>query len=62
MRYLLDTNICIYWFKGIGHIKAKIENIDIDDMTVSSITIGELLYGTINRKLDSFKFLLEVHV
>ena len=48
MRYLLDTNICIYWFKGLNSIKTKIESVDIDDITVSSITIGELLYGAYN--------------
>lgn len=48
MKYLLDTNICIYWFKGLSSIKTKIDSIDIDDITVSLITIGELLYGAHN--------------
>jgi predicted nucleic acid-binding protein len=24
MKYLLDTNICIYWLKGNEHIEQKI--------------------------------------
>ena len=48
MRYLLDTNICIYLLKGMHGIDAKIKSIDIDDLAVSAITIAELLYGAYN--------------
>lgn len=48
MRYLLDTNICIYWFKGSMGIDKKAVTIDIGDIYVSAITIAELLYGAYN--------------
>lgn len=48
MKYLLDTNICIYWFKGLMEIDKKISSVDIDDISVSAITIAELLYGAYN--------------
>ncbi len=30
MKYLLDTNICIYYFKGQFGLKKKFERIEID--------------------------------
>ncbi len=46
MKYMLDTNICIY---AIKHKPANvIKNFlihDPDDMCVSSITYGELIHG-----------------
>lgn len=48
MKYLLDTNICIYWFKGLMGIDKKISSVDIDDISISAITIAELLYGAYN--------------
>ena len=46
MPYLLDTNICIYFANG-RHAKVtqRIESIPIDQLNVSVITYGELLYG-----------------
>lgn len=53
MRYVLDTNICVYWLKGIMGIDKKLFAIDIDNIFVSSITIAELLYGSYNSaKVD----------
>ena len=48
MKYLLDTNICVYWLKGAMGIDKKISAVDIDDIFVSAITIAELLYGAYN--------------
>jgi tRNA(fMet)-specific endonuclease VapC len=48
MKYLLDTNICIYWFKGSMGIDIRVSAVDINDVSVSSITIAELLYGAYN--------------
>jgi tRNA(fMet)-specific endonuclease VapC len=46
MKYMLDTNICIYLIKGksekvLRHFKAH----SIGDIWISSITIAELRYG-----------------
>ena len=46
MKYMLDTNICIY---AIKHKPPEVIRIflkhDPDDMCISSITYGELMHG-----------------
>jgi len=44
-QYLLDTNICIYLFKGLFDIATKIEAIGTSNFFISEITIAELKYG-----------------
>lgn len=45
MKYLLDTNICIYWLKGNELIEQKILSVGIDNIAISFINISELYYG-----------------
>lgn len=45
MEYLLDTNICIHYFKGQYNLKSKIEQIGYDKFAISEITIAELIFG-----------------
>lgn len=45
MNYLLDTNICIYYFKGQFNLKDKIEKIGFGKFAISEITFAELFYG-----------------
>ncbi len=46
MKYLLDTNICIYLIKKKPlHLLAKFQSIPLGDAGISSITLGELQYG-----------------
>lgn len=45
MKYLLDTNICIYFLKGKYGLKEKFDNIGFDNLYVSQITVAELKYG-----------------
>jgi tRNA(fMet)-specific endonuclease VapC len=46
MKYLLDTNICIYIIKKKPpQILKTISKTDFDDIGISSITLGELEYG-----------------
>lgn len=45
MEYLLDTNICIYFFKGLFVLREKIENIGYEKFAISEITLAELIYG-----------------
>jgi tRNA(fMet)-specific endonuclease VapC len=47
-RYLLDTNICIYLFKGLFNLSKKIEIIGNSNFYVSEITIAELKFGAEN--------------
>jgi tRNA(fMet)-specific endonuclease VapC len=46
MRYLLDTNICIYIIKKKPRkVLARLTSLDIRDVGISSITLSELEYG-----------------
>ena len=46
MRYMLDTNICIYVIKNKPEtvIKRFLER-DSDELCISSVTYAELMYG-----------------
>ena len=48
MKYLLDTDICIYWLKGKATVKAKIEQVDRSDIAICVITATELYFGAYN--------------
>ena len=47
-RYLLDTNICIYFLKGQFDLHKKITEIGEDNCFLSEITIAELKFGVEN--------------
>ena len=47
-KYLLDTNICIYFLKGQFNLHQKIEDAGTENCFVSEITIAELKYGVEN--------------
>lgn len=44
-KYLLDTNICAYFFNGQFNLRDKIREIGFENCVVSEITIAELKYG-----------------
>ncbi len=46
MKYLLDTNICIYIIKKSPvEVINKLKKLDLSDIGISSITLSELNYG-----------------
>ena len=45
MRFLIDTNILIYSLKNIGNTKANFLKYQNDDMSISVISYGELVFG-----------------
>ena len=45
MDYLLDTNICIHFFKGQFGLQDKINVIGFKNFAISEITLAELIYG-----------------
>lgn len=46
MKYLLDTNICIYIIKQKPiEVFAKFQSLEIGSIGISSITLAELQYG-----------------
>jgi tRNA(fMet)-specific endonuclease VapC len=45
MNYLLDTNICIHFFKGQFGLDEKLKGIGFSKCAISEITLAELIYG-----------------
>ena len=45
MSYLIDTNIIIYRLKNRGMVNEHFEKHRDEDMYISSIVYGELVYG-----------------
>ncbi|NJC28521.1 type II toxin-antitoxin system VapC family toxin [Neolewinella antarctica] len=48
MKYLIDTDICIFYFKGKFDLHEKIGSVGVDNCYVSEITLLELTYGAHN--------------
>lgn len=44
-QYLLDTNICIYYIKGLYDLKSKFEEVGPENCFISEITLAELKFG-----------------
>lgn len=44
-RYLLDTNTCIYYLKGMFNLDEKLRDIDRANCFISEITLAELKFG-----------------
>lgn len=53
MKYLLDTDTCIFFLKGKHNITEKIRAVGIDNCYISEITIAELKYGA--EKSSNYK-------
>lgn len=53
MKYLLDTDICIFFLKNKFKIKEKIIDVGIANCFISEITIAELKYGA--EKSNNFE-------
>lgn len=52
MKYLLDTNICIYIINKKNEVLLnKLSEIQISDMAISSITVAELYFGVEKSKM-----------
>ncbi|MEX1267647.1 MAG: type II toxin-antitoxin system VapC family toxin [Balneolaceae bacterium] len=49
-RYLLDTNICIFYIKGLHALKSKFEDIGPENCFISEITLAELKFGVAKSK------------
>jgi tRNA(fMet)-specific endonuclease VapC len=46
MKYMLDTNMCIYIIKKHPeNVLKKFKTLDVGDICISSITLAELMYG-----------------
>lgn len=45
MKVLLDTNICIYFFRSKYEIDRKIDSVGLQNCFIFEITLAELIYG-----------------
>ncbi len=52
-KYLLDTNICIYFLKGLFELHNKIEQAGIENCFISEITVAELKFGAENSSIPT---------
>jgi len=52
-QYLLDTNICIYFIKGLYNLKLKLREVGPENCFISEITLAELKFGV--EKSDAKK-------
>lgn len=50
MKYLLDTNICIYLLNGNEILKEKVREIGVFSLSISNVTLAELYFGAYNSK------------
>lgn len=48
MKYLLDTNIFIRFFRGKFNLIDKFQEINLDNCAISEITLAELMFGAEN--------------
>ena len=44
-QYLLDTNICVFLFRGKYDINKKISQVGWNNCCISEVTVAELKYG-----------------
>ena len=44
-RYLLDTNICVFYFKKKYSVPERLQQTGYENFAISEITLAELIYG-----------------
>lgn len=50
LKYLLDSNICIHFFRGKYNLIDKLEIIGLNQCAISEITLAELVFGAENSE------------
>jgi tRNA(fMet)-specific endonuclease VapC len=50
VKYLLDTNICIHFFRGKFNLIDKFEKVGLKNCAISEITLAELVFGAENSQ------------
>jgi tRNA(fMet)-specific endonuclease VapC len=50
MNYLLDTNICIHFFRGKYGVTERFETAKAENCAISEITLAELVFGAENSE------------
>lgn len=49
-RYLIDTNIAIFYMKGKFNLEGKFDGLSVEDCFISEITLAELKFGVENSE------------
>jgi len=44
-KYLLDTNICVFYFKKKYGVRERLQQTGYENCAISEITLAELVYG-----------------
>jgi tRNA(fMet)-specific endonuclease VapC len=60
-RYLIDTDICIWFLRGLTHVRERFRAAGYANCTISEITLAELLFGAY-RSADPEKNLRRLDV
>lgn len=50
MEYLLDSNICIHFFRGKFGVNEKLNSVKLENCAISEITLAELVFGAENSE------------
>jgi tRNA(fMet)-specific endonuclease VapC len=45
MKFLLDTDTCVFWLRGRPAVQARLAAVDPDALHISVVTLAELRYG-----------------
>ena len=62
-KYLLDTNICIYFIKGQYELNRKIAEVGEQNCFISEMTVAELKYGVENSKtVEAMRKIVEAFI
>ncbi len=62
-KYLLDTNICIFYIKGQYNLKEKVIKVGKQNCFISEMTVAELKYGIENSKtIEAMRIIVEAFI
>lgn len=62
-KYLLDTNICIFYIKGQYELNRKIAEVGEQNCFISEMTVAELKYGVENSKtVEAMRIIVEAFI
>jgi tRNA(fMet)-specific endonuclease VapC len=50
MKFLLDTDTCVYLLNGSPSLKKKVEEVGVFSLAISNSVLAELYFGAYNSK------------
>lgn len=50
LKYLLDTDTCVYYLKGIETVVNAFKEVEQEELAISQITLAELQFGAFNSE------------